>query len=209
MKKYLLGILLCAIALLAACGSNDEAQKSSANEGNKTNENANNEEASNEDVVSSEPTKVKEEPKIQQIQIGETIVVDDYAEMTVKNNVFGKVINPPNPGSFYSYYENKESDQIYFDTTIAIKSLLTSKKSSDEFVSVKIIYDDKYEYTSFATIEDKGGSDFTYPNITAIEPLQTGVLHFLASLPTEVESDSKPLKAIVTINGMEYEQIIR
>lgn len=52
--------------------------------------------------------------------------------------------------------------------TISIKSLLESGKSADEFASVTIKYDGKYEYNTFSTIEENGGADFSYTNITSI-----------------------------------------
>lgn len=206
MKKISLIVLVA--LFLVACGSTDSTNNSSEEtektvEKDEATTTENNEETEQKEEV------VKEEPKIEAINLDETKLIEDFAEITVKSNKFGKVINPPNPGSFYSYYENKEVDQIYLDTIISVKSLLTSGKSSDEFADVKIIYDNKYEYNTFSVIEENGGADFTYTNITGIEPLQTGVLHYLASVPTEIENDGKPLKAIITINGEEYEQVIR
>lgn len=202
MKKIYL--LLLTTLLLAACGdSGSPAPVDKELEKNTVTSTPN---ATNDDN-SSEPE--IEEVKVKSIISNETTIVEDFAEVTVKNNTFGKRIDPPSPGSFYTYYENKEADQIYLDTVISVKSLLTAGKRSDEFMKVKIVYDNKYEYASFSAIEEKGGSNFTYTNITSIEPLQTGVLHFLASLPAEAETDGKPLKAIITVNGEEYEQIIR
>lgn len=202
MKKIIL--LFGLTLLLTACGNSDSIKGATDSETtNKTN-------VTDVKEMDAEPVDaVVEEPQTPKVNLNEMITIADFAEFTVKGNTFGKVINPPNPGSFYTYYENKEIDQIYLDTTISIKSLLTSGKSSDEFASVKVIYDSKYEYSTFSSIEDAGGSDFTYTNITDIEPLQTGTLHYLASVPSSIESDSKPLKAIITINGTEYEQIIR
>lgn len=194
------------VLFLAACGNSGENNASDADKNNDQIEVSGDSEAAGKET--------KKEPEASkatvQLKIGEVMVVKDFAEITINSNNFGQVINPPNPGDFYTYYENKEPDQVFLDTVISVKSLLTTGKSSDEFVSVKIIYDDKYEYTSSAAIEDKGGADFTYTNITYIEPLQTGVLHFLSSVPSQVETDGKPLKAVITVtNGITYEQVIR
>lgn len=202
MKKIIL--LFGLTLLLTACGTSDSTKGTTDSETIKKTDTTDVKENDAEPVDA-----VVNEPQTPKVNLNEVVTITDFAEFAVKGNVFGKVINPPSPGSFYTYYENKEVDQIYLDTIISIKSLLTSGKSSDEFASVKIIYDSKYEYSTFSSIEDAGGSDFTYTNITDIEPLQNGVLHYLASVPSSIESDGKPLKAIITINGTEYEQIIR
>lgn len=215
MKKLI--FLLSLLLILTACGSTNTANESESNNSDSTSnqETIELDEASNEDSgevqteIESDEEEAVEQLQVSTINLGEVVVIEDFAEIEVIKNVFGKRIDPPNPGTFYSYYENKETDEIYLDTVIKVKSLLTSGRSSDQFVDVKIVYDNKYEYRTFSTIEDKGGSDFTFTNITSIEPLKTGTLHFLASVPAEIENDGKPLKAVITINGKEYEQIIR
>ncbi|KOY81273.1 hypothetical protein I6G82_02740 [Lysinibacillus macroides] len=201
MKK--LGLLLLVSIFLVACGQSDKSNNSNSSPKESVGEGA------EEEVKSTEKETEPEVKEVLTIVKGEALVIDDYAEITINNNVFGKQITPPNPSSMYTYYKNEEAGEVYLDTIIAIKSLLTSGQSSDEFVDVKIIYDEKYEYQTFSTIEDQGGADFTYTNITSIEPLKIGTLHFLASVPEQVEQDGKPLKAIITVKGKMYEQIIR
>ncbi|KYG90386.1 hypothetical protein A0U40_18295 [[Bacillus] sp. KCTC 13219] len=208
MKK--IGMLLLLSILLVACGQASE----NGNSNNNQNEVKTDDENAGEEIANTEVEKEDEEnePVVEEtltITKGETLVIEDYAEITVNDNVFGKRIDPPNPGSFYSYYEIKEEGEIYLDTIVTVKSLLTSSKSSDEFINVKVMYDDKYEYRTFSTLEDKGGADFTYTNITSIEPLKTGVLHYIASLPEEVENDGKPLKIIISAKNLDYELVIR
>lgn len=221
MKKLLMSLSL--IFIISACGSTDTANNSESDKvesasdqrtiesSEATDEEVN--DAPSDDLASDDISEEKEEgieqPQTPTINLGEVVVIEDFAEIKVIKNVFAKRIDPPNPGSFFSYYENMETDEIYLDTVISVKSLLTSARFADEFVDVKIIYDNKYEYMTFSTIEENGGSDFTYTNITSIEPLKTGVLHFIASVPAEIENDGKPLKAIITVNGEEFEQIIR
>lgn len=203
MKK--LSLLLLVSILLVACGQSDK--NSSSDNSPKESDGKNVE----EEVKSSE-NKEENEPEVEEVLAitkGNALVIDDYAEITINYNVFGKQISPPNPSSMYTYYKNEEEGEVYLDTSISVKSLLTTGQSSDEFVDVKIIYDEKYEYKTFSTIEDRGGEDFTFTNITSIEPLKTGTLHFLASVPEQVEKDGKPLKAIITVKGQTYEQIIR
>lgn len=138
------------------------------------------------------------------LEANKAVTVDKYAEVTLLGAKFKKKVEPPNPDSFYTYYEVKENDNIYLDTVIKVKSLLTIGKSADEFVSVDVLYDGQYEYGTFSTIEDRGGADFTYTNITRIEPLKSGVIHFLAEVPEEISKDGKPVLIKVNINDQEY-----
>lgn len=139
----------------------------------------------------------------------ETVTIPDFAELTVVRHQFSKTIKPSKPDSFYTYYEAKEPGTTYLAFTIRIKSLLTSGRTADEFADVYVKYDEKYDYRTFSTIEEQGGADFTYTNITSIEPLKTRTLVFLAEVPEEIEKDDKPLKALVSADGKSYEYLIR
>ncbi|MFC3800893.1 hypothetical protein [Cohnella sp. GCM10012308] len=148
-------------------------------------------------------------PVLDVLTLKSPLTVADFAEITLTKAAFTSKVVPSNPGSYYSYYEVKEAGNIYLDTVLKVKSLLTSEKESDEFASVKIKYDDKYEYDSFAVIEESGGSDLTYSSITDIEPLKTGTLHFIAELPKEASKDTKSIKVMVTMQGKDYTYTMR
>ncbi|MCM3290084.1 hypothetical protein M3661_08075 [Paenibacillus sp. MER 180] len=140
----------------------------------------------------------------QTIEVNKAKTIDGFAELTITGAKFANKIVPSKPDSFYTYYEVKDTANTYFDVVIKVKSLLTTGKGSNEFVSVKVVYDDKYEYDPFTTIEKNGGSDFTYTNITEIEPLKTGTLHYIAEVPAGVAKDKKPIKVIISCNGEDY-----
>ncbi|WP_240765101.1 hypothetical protein [Paenibacillus dendritiformis] len=165
-------------------------------------ENAGNDSAGKSEETSDNDSAPGDKAKV--IEAKKPLEIADFAELTIQGAKFANKIAPPNPDSFYSYYEVKDASNTYFDTVIKVKSLLTEGKSADEFVSVKVIYDNKYEYNAFSTIEDKGGADFTYTNITSIEPLKTGTLHFIAEVPAEVAKDKKPIQVIISSNGEDY-----
>ncbi|MBG9793739.1 phage lipoprotein [Paenibacillus dendritiformis] len=183
--------------LKAALGNLDAGKADAENKENAGNDSAGkSEEKSDKEAAPAAKGKVIEAKK--------PLEIADFAELTIQGAKFANKITPPNPDSFYSYYEVKDASNTYFDTVIKVKSLLTEGKSADEFVSVKVVYDNKYEYNAFSTIEDKGGADFTYTNITSIEPLKTGTLHFIAEVPAEVAKDKKPIQVVVSVNGEDY-----
>jgi hypothetical protein len=76
--------------------------------------------------------------------------------------------------------------------------------SADDIFNVKVLYDGKYEYNSFSTIEESGGSDFTYTSTTRIAPLTNGMLHYLISVPKEVQESGLPVLFTININGSDY-----
>lgn len=192
MKKIIL-ITLCAIFMFALNGCGNKKVEQSAD--NKTN---------NKVEVSKKEDNKKEEPKFEVINKEKVNIIDNYCEFTIKDSKFGKKVVPPKPEQFYTYYEAKEQGTTYFDVVINVKSLLTEGQSSDKFLNVKVIYDEKYEYKTFSAIEDKGGSDFTFTNITPIEPLKSGMVHFIAEVPEEVEKAQKPLVVVINSNGKEF-----
>lgn len=192
MKKAI-GIIF-SILLVVTFNACNQEQSSKDNNTTKTS-------SKNTSIVKNEE---KKKPAFKEIKKDDLIKMDDYCEFKITNTKFAKKIIPPNPDGMYTYYEAKEPGTTYFDTTINIKNLLTSGKTSDEFLSVKVIYDGKYEYNTFATIEENNGTEFTYANITSIEPLKNGVLHFLAEVPEEIEKDTKTLETIITANKQQF-----
>ncbi len=143
------------------------------------------------------------------IEINKPLALSDFAEITLTKAKFTSKVVPPKPDSFYTYYEVKDPSNIYLDIVLKVKSLLTSEKGSDEFAKVTVKYDDKYEYDSFSTIEESGGGNFTYTNITSIEPLKSGTLHYIAELPIEASEDNKSIKIYVSLQGTDYIYTLR
>lgn len=167
-------------------------------------EGSNDTDRGNQAVSEEEPVQEVVADKTPTLEANKAVTVDKYAEVTLLGSKFKKKVTPPNPDSFYTYYEVKENENIYLDTVIKVKSLLTIGKSADEFLSVDVLYDGQYEYGTFSTIEDRGGADFTYTNITRIEPLKSGVIHFLAEVPEDISKDDKPVMIKVKIEDQEY-----
>lgn len=136
-------------------------------------------------------------------------------EFTIQSNNFGKNIYPTNSGPTSTYLNNGNKDEIYLDILVTVRNLSSTELSeSDDFMDIKIICDEREELNSFTSFERKSYEDvqenkFSISNNSIIEPSQTRVVHFLTSVPTSVEKDGKPLKAIITANGENYEYIIR
>ena len=219
--------LLSLIIVLVGCNTNSSIGTNDANEISQlkdqisqlTAENqqlreqllTSNEQSSPESEASVEPEQIVEPATKEEsiIELNKKVVVPDFAEITLTKTNFTSKVVPPKPSGYYSYYEVKDASNIYLETVLNVKSLLTSGKSSDEFASIQVIYDEKYKYNRFSTIEESGGTDFTYTSITRIEPLKNGVLHFISELPKEASEDDKPIDIVISVNDDEFNYKLR
>lgn len=138
------------------------------------------------------------------LEIGTLINVDRYADITPLEANFAYKITPPNPDGYYSYYEVKEQGKIYAHISFKIKNTKHTSLAADEALSVTLLYDNIYIYRAFSTIEEDGGSDFGYTNLNRIDPLTSGVLHYIIEVPEEVYTSGKPVVIIVNANGEKY-----
>lgn len=147
-----------------------------------------------EDQSAEQPEDTEETVDAETIELGSTVTIPDLCDFTVNYADLKKEVLPPNPGSYYSYYQ-EEDGMTYIDVAISVKNLRTTARVADEFGTVKAICGDGYEYDSYSIIEEPGGVDFTYTNITSVDPLETAVLHYLVSFPNELADD--PTSSIV------------
>ncbi len=150
------------------------------------------------------PVPIPTEVGIDEIAFGQTIIIPDIVEFTINRAYFSKKIIPPTPGSFYTYYEAKEPGTTYLDIVVIYKNLQATIVDADELGRLKLIYREKYEYNSFPIIEEGNGSNFGYANITPVNPLQLGTVHYLVEVPDEVETTLDSRQIIITVNGEEY-----
>jgi hypothetical protein len=152
----------------------------------------------------SSPASTASSPKVEypsEFYIGDTLLFPNTDEITIISTEFATRVNPPNPDSFYTYYEVKDPNKIYVHSTVKVKNLTGSDLDADKALNIKVVYDGQYEYSGFSTIEETGGRDFAYTNISNIAPLTTRVLHFLNEVPLEVKDSGKPMKILISANG--------
>lgn len=155
------------------------------------------------------PVEQKQEDTVTPINKGETVTIQDFADITVTGNKISKKIEPSKPGDFHTLYESKETDSTFFALIIKAKNLGAEGIKADKIAEVNLKFDNKYDYDTFSTIEERGGEDFTYTNITSVDPLKTGTLYYLSEIPNEVAKSDKPLKAEIKIQDKVYEYTIR
>ncbi len=138
------------------------------------------------------------------IELNKAVNILDFCEFTLIKIELTDIVKPPKANGFHTYYEIKDKNNIYIHVVCKIKNLQAKSFDSGKFADIDVKYNNKYEYTSFSTIEKSGGSDFTYTNITDIDPLITETLHFIAEVPKEVQSSNLPIDLTVKINDKKF-----
>lgn len=149
-------------------------------------------------------------PKETEITLEDKITIDNFCEFNITGTSFSKDITPSNPTGYYRYLEGKDDSQKYFELTMNVKNLNNSEVKQDSLLSVKLTYDNNYEYNCALVTEDASGEELeTFPNLYNIGPLKSLKYRFVVEVPKELETDGKPLKATITSNGNTYVYNVR
>lgn len=161
-----------------------------------------------EDLITEGNHKIeKQKPKV--VTLNDKIKEKDW-EVTIKETGFKQDIVPSNPDSYYTHYQVKDTNNTYFYLVVEAKNISSLELRADKIAKVKVKYNDKYEYTTFSTIEESGGGTFTYTNITDIAPLTSRKVYYLVELPQTIAQETNTqIKAEININNNLYELIIR
>lgn len=120
------------------------------------------------------------------LEINKEITDGDTLSATVEKVYYTDIIEPTTPASYYRYYE-AESGKTYLALKVRVKNLKGDDLACDEIAGAKCVYNDKYEYTASSCVEEDGGSDITYSNITSIAPLDTTVMYYFMEIPEDAE----------------------
>ncbi len=213
MKKLVVIILNIVLILsISACGT--ESQYS---EGDDVSLSTNEEVVNNgkefelldgENISTETKNKIAVKDTTQVVAIGEAVTIEDRADFYIDYIDITNDVIPPSPGSWYSHYE-AENGKAFVDICVAYKNLSSGNIDADDTISGLLFYDNRYEYTGFSIIEEDNRSDFTYSNITSIAPLTTEYLHYLFSVPEEVQNTNKSIKVNMKIGGSDYKVIVR
>ena len=150
-------------------------------------------------------TEPKEE--ITDITLNQTASTEKY-DFTLNKVEFSYKVEPDNPPSWYTYYDAPENE-VYLYINASVKNNQKQSVRCDEVYSVTADYNNGYTYKGFNIADDTDG-DFTYANITSIEPLQTLGVHCLIACPQEVETSESPLFLTITLkDGSKFKYTVR
>lgn len=222
MKKSL--VLLCIAALLSCsitgCSPSTDtaglqsqiAQLEKENQELKQQLQNSSQSASSNDAVNSnsgvESSASKPENEIKEISVGEKVSTSNY-EFVINKVELSYDVLPENPPTYYTHYP-AEVGQVYIHIDADIYNTGKQSLKCDGVYSAEADYDNGYKYTGFSIAEDTDG-DFTYSNITSINPLQTLGVHCLINCPEVVETNKEaPLFVVIKLSdGSQYKCTIR
>lgn len=138
-------------------------------------------------------------------------ISSDTCEFTFTGYTIAKKIEPKNvtKSYVYHYFEATAGNQ-FIDVKFKIKNKQSSSVRQEDILdSVKVIYDEEYEYRcSFVTI-DKDNDFQEYTSLYDISPLEALEYHMLAQVPDEVKTSDKSLVVQVAADGNVYECKLR
>ena len=147
--------------------------------------------------------------KIKGTTAGETIKIEDYLEFTIQHHQVGKEINHSDPASLWTISHENE-DTIYVDLLLTVTNISDRELfESDDFIQISFYDDNQTEYAAHTIFERLDRNQFTRLDNSIVKPEQTRIVHYIAPVPKEVETDGRPVRAIISIKEELYEYIIK
>lgn len=167
-------------------------------------------------IIDDKTVDTKEGPTINlsnkavEIKDGQLVTIDGKYEFTINSNSFSNEVLPPNPTGFYTYLKAQDG-KVYLTIKASVKNLQSTAVKQDSVLgSIKVLYNDEYEYTCQKVVETENGASLnTYTSTRDIEPLTTMTYYFVASVPTEVQTSTSPIAVKFTIDNIDYVYNIR
>ena len=141
----------------------------------------------------------------------DSAVTTDTCMFTLRGYTINTRIEPQNySGGYYYHYFEASSGNIFVDVRFDIKNLTTKDIKQNSVVkSVKLIYDNEYEYRCSCVTVDKDGDFESYTSLYSINPLETLEYHMMAEVPMEIKTSSRSLVVRVEVDNKVYECTLR
>lgn len=140
------------------------------------------------------------------IEVG-GVYATEKAEFGIEYAEFKQKVEPPNPGSFYSFYE-AEAGMTYLDICIPYKNYGKEKIVASDVFAATMIHDNSTTYEGSTIVESQNRTDLTYSGITDMNPLIQGYIHMLFEVPQDV-AESGSVQVIFKMEENEYILTVR
>jgi len=147
-----------------------------------------------------EDTSAPEDSTAVTIVEGETAVIDGVCEFTVDSV---DITQKP------QHYFEAEDGKAYVDVRIAFQNTSDESVSSHYIAEGLLVYAGAYEYTGITQAEENDEGELTNTYGRTVHPSETEYLHYLFSVPQEVQDSGNRLALNLTMCDHAYRMIIR
>lgn len=152
-----------------------------------------------------QPTAQPEENTAPMLAEGETITIDGMCEFRMNYVTIAE-----DPDSFFK----AETGKAYVDFCITYTNLGDYTITADPIMEGKLIYSGQYEYNGInSTVDVENGSPWDSPWEYAyrikMQPSDTRQVHYLFSVPKEVQDSGRMIELNMNIRGNDYRVIVR
>ena len=134
------------------------------------------------------------------IGIRKPVIVDGFAEVTVKSLDYRSQVYPSDTSGFYTYTDVQNPNSIYLACNFDLTNLQTeSGIGVTDFVNCTATFEGGYQYTGYGMTDE--GNRFSA--FTSILPLSTVDAWYLIEIPTSLQG--KPYELEFDIGGTKFE----
>lgn len=139
-----------------------------------------------EDIFTVEYDASKDVSNKKEVSLNEVIKVEDVASFKILSTTFTTDVLPPNTSGYYYHYPiDDPSSDIYFVVYCDLSNYASTATDSDDMISIRAIFDGKYEYTARMVLEKKDGTGFDFGE--NINPLETRKAVYMFEVPQTVQ----------------------
>lgn len=147
------------------------------------------------------PTAQPEENTAPVLAEGETITIDGMCEFNMNYVTIAE-----DPDSFFK----AETGKAYVDFCITYTNLGDYIITADHIMEGKLIYSGQYEYDGInSTVDVETGRPWDYAYYIKMQPSDTRQVHYLFSVPKEVQDSDRMVELNMRIRGNDYRVIVR
>lgn len=181
MKKIKI-LLFCGIFLCIISGCNKKLDNIDINDNDNDNDNI----KINDNLDNNKANK-----SVIDVSLGQNIEYSDNYSIEFVETKFSETIKPSKTDGYYYYLSSGEGN-TYLILKTYIKNLGTSVLKYRNMPEAKLIYNEKYTYSTAIISESKHGNDlYTNSWEMNIDPLVSKEMLYVAEVPKEIETNDK------------------
>ncbi|GAA0181120.1 hypothetical protein SH2C18_36970 [Clostridium sediminicola] len=132
--------------------------------------------------------KIKQAANANIVNVGEKFIIEDYAEITVKDVEISNKVEPPKSTGYSLIYKSDEVDKTYVTVILEVKNLSETEKSIDNIANVSVNKEDsKYMCNLYLQLTE---DDTSLSEFESIEPLSSGIVYCATKVPLDSLGES-------------------